>query len=474
MNARFLLGKFEMKALFLLGKFKMKCYTKAIMAGPIYIERTIDGYLREWKSQGRRKPLLVRGVRQCGKTSAIRNLARSFETYIELNLEKQAELRSIFEGDIDCKKIIARLELEYSAKIQEGKALLFIDEIQECPRAISALRYFYEEMPALHVVAAGSLLEFVLNGRKRGESFDFPVGRVRSLYMYPFSFREFLMAKGEALLCRYLDTLEIGKQENMAHGKLTSLYKQFLIVGGMPEAVREYIESGSLFACQQVHRDILLNFKDDFAKYSADVPTDIIGRVFDYALHNVCCQTKSSSAVKGISSYYFDECVSLLSRAGLVIPVKASSCDCIPLGVGGKEVNKKLLFFDSGVYLTENKLDASGMLAAQAFDEMNKGAVVEMQTGLEIQKNASAYGETALYYWYQSGANAEVDYVYQKGAHIIPLEVKASGKGSMQSMRSYLKKFPDVPYGIRISMEDFGNYEAIRVYPVYAVSRIVE
>lgn len=205
----------------------------------MYIIREIDRTLTEWKTQGDRKPLLLRGVRQCGKTSSVRNLAVSFEHYAEINFEKQHSLSRLFEGDLNISSIIAKLEIETNTPIIPGKTLLFMDEIQACPRAITALRYFYEEMPELHVVAAGSLLEFVLNRKKQKDKIDFPVGRIRSLFMYPFSFREFIKGCGQGRLCEYLDQLNHETEENMMHEKLLEWYKTFLVVGGMPEAVKK-------------------------------------------------------------------------------------------------------------------------------------------------------------------------------------------------------------------------------------------
>ena len=154
--------------------------------------------------------------------------------------------------------------------------------------------------------------------------------------------------------------------------------------------------------------------------------------------------------------------------------MKASSCDVLPLGGSEKETNKKLLTFDTGIYLTACDLSAADILASDVFKRMNKGNVVEMQTGLEMVKNTDPFQEAAVYYWYRSGANAEVDYVLQIGNHIIPLEVKASGKGSMQSIHSFLAAHPEVPYGIRVSLENFSAYEKIRVFPVYAVRKIMK
>jgi hypothetical protein len=434
----------------------------------VYISREIDNVLSGWKNEKRRKPLLLRGVRQCGKTSAVRKLGETFESYVEINFEKQPNICDIFEGDINIKKLVGRLELQMSQKIIPGKTLLFIDEIQECPRAITTLRYFYEDMPELHVIAAGSLLEFVLSGK---EALDFPVGRVRSVFLYPFSFMEFLKGTGEEILYDFLMNINEWKEENPAHSRLLEIYKTFLVVGGMPEAVAEYASSGSLLECQQIHRDIVLNFMDDFNKYSPHVPADMIRRVFEYALHNVCGQTKASSAVEGISTYYFDESINLLRKAGLVYPVKATPCKNLPLGASEKNANKKLLVFDTGVYLTVCGLNVGELLSAEIFSDLNKGNVVEMQTGLEMIKYSSPYTEAKVYYWYRSGANAEVDYVITENNTIIPVEVKAAGKGRMQSIRSFLDTVDMSEYGIRVSMENFSRYDDIYVYPVYAVSK---
>ncbi len=437
----------------------------------MYIERKIDAYLKEWIEDPRRKPLLVRGVRQCGKTSAVRRLSESFDNYIELNLDKSPKYKEIFKDDMDMDRILSRIEIESGIRIIPGKTLLFIDEIQEEPGAISALRYFYEEKPDIHVIAAGSLLEFVLNGKKGKKVRDFPVGRVRSIYMYPFSFPEFLKGMGQDILYEKL-VAEEPETDEFIHEKLLELYKLFLVVGGMPEAVAVYKKTESLLECQRVHRDIITSFMDDFEKYSDTVPSETIRRVFEFALRNICLQTKASSAINGISAYIFDECIRLLRRAGLVFPVKACSCESLPFGASEKDTNKKLIVFDSGVYLTECSLDVGELLSADVFDKMNKGDVVEMQTGLELIKNSDPYRDTDVYYWYRQGANAEIDYVTEQQGLIIPIEVKASGKGRMQSMRSFLNTHPASPYGIRVSMENYDIYDDIRVVPVYAALRL--
>ena len=437
----------------------------------MYIQRDIDRTLSEWKEEVRRKPLMLRGVRQCGKTSAVRHLSESFCSYVEINLEKQPGICRLFDGDLDIRRIVSRLEIYAETRIEPGDTLLFIDEIQECPRAITALRYFYEEMPELHVIAAGSLLEFVLNGKTT--KVDFPVGRIRSIYMYPLSFNEFLSGVGKSMLRDHLENPDYINERNEAHNELIEAYKTFLVVGGMPEAVAAYADTGSIFACQQIHRDIIANFMDDFNKYSSTAKPETIRKVFLFAIHNICSQTKASSAIPGLSAYLFDECVQLLRRAGLVYPIKASPCDTMPLGSSEKETNKKLIVFDTGVYLTECGLDTGEILDAKIFDEMNKGSVVEMSTGLEMLKYSSPYTEGTLYFWYRSGANAEVDYVIQKNSVAIPVEVKASGKGSMQSMHSFLDTHSKTPYGLRVSLENFCEYDRIKVVPAYAMCTVI-
>ena len=438
----------------------------------MYIKRDIDRALEEWRDSPSKKPIILRGVRQCGKTSAVRHLAESFPYYLELNFEKQESLCEIFEGDMDIQKIISRLEIESGVRIVVGETLIFMDEIQVCPRAISALRYFYEELPSLQIIAAGSLLEFVLGRKKDDRYFEFPVGRVRSLFMYPLSFLEFLRGSEMHILVEQLLTNPVSEPSD-AHDRLIDLYKVFLITGGMPEVVADYFENKSFLSCQQIHRDIYINMIDDLEKYD-ELPTDVLRRVFDYCVHNVCSQTKASSAITGISAYYFDEAVRLLNNAGLVYPVKASSCDTLPVGASEKETNKKLIIFDTGIYLTECGLDTGGILGADTFDDINKGDVVEMQTGLELIKYADFYAKRELFYWYRSGASAEVDYVIQQGQSIVPVEVKASKQGGMQSMHSYLKTHPDAPYGIRVSLENYSSYDKIRVLPAYAMCRVGE
>ncbi len=438
----------------------------------MYIVREIDSALIDWKDSKEAKPLLIRGVRQCGKTSSVRNLGKEYEIFIEINFERDPSFSEVFEPDLNVDRICSEIELKTGKEIRDDSTLLFFDEIQNCPKAITALRYFWETKPTLHVIAAGSLLEFALNNRKNRISF--PVGRVRSIYMNPLSFCEFLSALGKDLLAAKLRKND-GIVSDAVHAEYLGLYRSFLVVGGMPEAVLEYANSGSYLRCQRIHRDIVDNFENDFGKYSDSVDPEEINDVFQFVFRNVGNQIVLSKAIPGMKAARFKTVLDLLSLAGLVHQVRSSTCESLPLGCGNKNIFIKTLCFDTGVYLTKKGYDATEILRAVNLDSLNKGAIVEMQTGLELMKNADRYQKSELYYWKRTGANAEVDYVIQKKDKIIPVEVKSNTTGKMQSMAEYLKTH-DAPYGIRVSLENFAcsSYQnrQIHVVPVYGVNTI--
>jgi len=433
----------------------------------MYIVREIDKEFLEWRNSSVIKPILVHGVRQCGKTASVRHLGSTFETFIEINFEKEPSFSAIFNSDFDISRICSEIELKTGKTISDTSTLLFLDEIQECPNAITALRYFKEDRPSLHVIAAGSLLEFALGKSKN--QISFPVGRVRSIYMYPLSFREFLSALSKEKLAENLASKDKSLSEAV-HEECLNLYKKFLVVGGMPESVREFAYSGSYLNCQRIQRDIIDNFENDFGKYSGRIPPEEIKEVFDFSFRNIGNQIVLSRSIPNMKAARFSTILNLLSMAGLVHKVKSSTCESLPLGSGNKNISIKVLTFDTGVYLTKQGYDATELLNAVNLESLNKGSLVEMQTGLELLKNSDKYQKAELYYWKRTGANAEVDYVIQKGESIIPIEVKSNSTGKMQSMAEYLKTH-NAPFGIRVSFEKYGistfKNSTIHVTPVY-------
>jgi predicted AAA+ superfamily ATPase len=234
-----------------------------------YFFRNIDSDLLAWSKEPDHKVLLLRGARQVGKSSAVRNLGKQFEYFLEVNFEEDREVRRFFEGgSLSPLPIIEKLSIKYGVPIVAGKTLLFFDEIQACIPAISSLRFFYEKMPELHVVAAGSLLEFALE-----EIPSFGVGRITSMFMYPFSFYEFLTALGEDMLLNAIRKADsTNPLHEVIHNKTIELLKRFLVVGGMPEAVVKYVKTTDLLQVQKVLNSLLVSLKNDFAKYKKQVP----------------------------------------------------------------------------------------------------------------------------------------------------------------------------------------------------------
>lgn len=435
-----------------------------------YFKRHIDKYLEDWKISSNRKPLLVRGARQVGKSSAVRHLGEGFKYFIEINLERQGNIKALFGDNLDIKKLCSQLSAIYNTPIIPGETLLFIDEIQESQRAISSLRYFYEDYPELHVVAAGSLLEFTLK-----ELPSFGVGRIRSMYMYPFSFDEFLEAQGLSMQVEYKrDEADCEHPLPMPlHEEMTSQLRSFYLVGGMPEAIRIWVDTNDYNECATVHNDILDTYLDDFKKYK----TRISPLLLSQTLKSVALQagekfiyTQVSDNVNGTT---VKEALALLTLAGLIAPVTHTAANGIPLGAEINPKFRKYLFLDIGLMQSLLGIQPADILIANETDFINKGGLSEMFAGLELIKYADYLKKTELYYWQrmERNAQAEVDYVISRKGKIYPIEVKANYSGSMQSMYKFLE-LKGCEYGIRTSLEPFSSYEKVKVIPLYALSNI--
>ena len=435
----------------------------------MYIERNIDKELLFWKDEDNRKPLLVRGARQVGKSSSIRKLGEHFHSFLEINFEEHKDVHSLFKGNLTPELLCENLSVMFDIDIIPGKTLLFFDEIQTCIPAISSLRFFYEKMPELHVIAAGSLLEFALT-----EIPSFGVGRIRSIYMYPLSFDEFLIGLGQRKLLNAKRKADARNPlTTPIHEKLLSLLKKFLIIGGMPEVVEKYASKNNLRECQRILDDLIVSFRTDFAKYKHKVPSSRIREVFESVVHQSGGKFVYKKASQDLNTQQIKEALELLIMAGLVIPVTHTSANGIPLGAEANPKKRKMLLLDTGIFQRLIQLDISELLFSEDFKLVNKGGIAEQLVGLEILKNASCYNQTELFYWHREAlnSNAEVDYLIQKQNSIIPIEVKSGTKGSMNSMFLFLTE-KNSSYGCRLSLENFAEYENIKVYPLYAFSNI--
>ena len=433
-----------------------------------YIKRNIDKVLLSWKADTDRKPLLVRGARQVGKSSTIEQFGSNFEHFITVNFEKSKKLQSIFDGDLDVKEICLKLSVHFKRPIVPEKTLLFFDEIQSCPNAIMSLRYFYEDYPELHIIAAGSLLEFAFE-----ELPTFGVGRIDTLFMYPFSFQEFMLACGEEILWN-----EVCKSSPkkplfpLFHEKCLDLLKKYLIIGGMPAAVSNFVKNNDILKVQKTLDSLIISFQNDFAKYKKRLPALLLHEVLASVVKQSGGKFVYSKAAE-TSRYKIKQAVDMLIMAGLVIPVVSSSANGIPLGAEVNHKKCKMLLLDTGIFQRLLDLQLSEILFSDDFEVINKGAIAEQFAGLELIKNSSPYTPENLYFWTREKekSQAEVDYLIQCNEKIIPVEVKSGKSGKMQSMHMFLTEKRS-EFGIRTSLENFTEYGNIQVYPLYAIGNI--
>lgn len=414
--------------------------------------------------------MLLRGARQVGKSSSVRQLSKHFEFFLEVNFEEHKRVHSLFDADLSPHEICDNLSIMFNVPVTGGRTLLFLDEIQACVPAISSLRFFYEKYPGLHLIAAGSLLEFVFE-----EMPSFGVGRIRSMFIYPFSFDEFLSACSENLLLKARQEASVDYPlKDALHQKLLTFLKKFLVLGGMPEVVAKYVQNNNLSDCQRILDDLIISLKADFTRYRKKVPMLRISEVFESAVQQSGSKFKYAGVTSEANHKQIKEALDLLILAGLVIPVTHTSANGIPLGGEADFKKRKMLIFDTGIYQRLSGLNIQDVLFEERFDLVNRGRLTELFVGLELLKASSCYESHNLYYWHREAhnSNAEVDYLIQNGQEIVPVEVKSGTKGSMQSLYLFLKE-KNRPYGIRVSLENFSSYDQIRVYPLYSVSKIV-
>ena len=453
-----------------------------------YIKRNIDVELLEWKDNPMRKPLLLRGARQVGKSSAVRHFGKEFQFFAEVNFERHKTVKTFFQGDIDIHLIVQKIAIYINVPIEEGKTLLFLDEIQECPEAIMALRFFKEDYPGLHVIAAGSLLEFTLQ-----ELPTFGVGRIHTLFMYPMTFDEFLNANNENGLISMKKQADSQHPLDAAfHEKLIEYFRIYLLVGGMPEAVLAWIKTHNFNQCSHIQEDIILTYEDDFSKYKKRVSPDLLRTT----LHGICHQPGEKITFKQISADYrssqIREAVRLLTLAGLVIPVIATSGNGIPLDAEANEKNMKILLLDSGLLLSVLQLEGNLaqhlvelIMTGSPQDLVNKGGLVEMVAGLELLRNKPCVQRQKMFYWEKSGNSiAEIDYLDTFHLKVTPIEIKSGTQGGMKSLWQFMRE-KRLTEAIRCSFENFGEFtytdpqadnaeRHITIIPLYALENLRE
>jgi len=427
------------------------------------MKRALYQSMLDWKNSPNRKPLILQGARQVGKTWLMKEFGKNeFEQVVYLNFESSERLKSLFRADFDIKRIIGIIEIEANLKIQKDSTLIIFDEIQEAEKGLTALKYFYEQAPEYYIVAAGSLLGVSLQKQT-----SFPVGKVDFLRMYPMSFIEFLENIGQTLLKEYLE------EENWVviepfHEKLVTLLRLYYFVGGMPEAVADYLQFENLNSVRAIQEKILMGYENDFAKYA---PNEIVPKIRLVWTHLISQLTKENRKFvygqikKGSRAKDFETAISWLSNAGLVLKVNCVEKPTIPLSAYANIDAFKLFCLDIGLLNAIAGIDPKILLERNLILTELKGALTEQFVAQQLKIKHE------IYYWATANSSAEVDFLIQKNGEIIPIEVKAEENLRSKSLKIFFEKHGSARV-IRTSMSYFRTQDWLTNVPLYGIDGV--
>lgn len=440
-------------------------------------------YLEQWITGSMRKPLLIRGARQVGKTWLVRNLAENTKKQlIEINFEKNPELYNAFSTN-EPGIILRNIELIMHLKINIDQSILFLDEVQVFPELITKLRWFYESLPALPVVAAGSLLDFAL----AEHTFSMPVGRISYLHINPFSFEEFLVAKKYDHLVSFFKTFQLkDKIQNVLHTNFMNLFREYLVVGGMPAAVSAWITTNSLHDVALAHSELVLSYRDDFAKYAGKIPTRYLEETMA-AIPKLLGQKFIYSHVNpDVKATMMKDALNLLCKARVCYKVRATSANGLPLLAEVDDRRFKVEFIDVGLVSTLLGLRLDQIESAGDINLINQGAISEQVVAQLLRCTEPGYIEAHNYYWCreEKSSNAEIDYIIQHHSNIIPVEVKSGKTGGLKSLQVFmqLKKRQlavrinsDTPSFVSVNVKSYDSkpvsYELLSI-PFYFIEQL--
>ena len=394
-------------------------------------------YLQEWGKDKEHKPLIIRGARQVGKTYLVRAYAKKkFTNIAEINFDLTPEKAEYFKAaDVD--EIVQLLEADLNQRIKPGKTLLFLDEIQAAPEVLHKLRYFYEQKPDLHVIAAGSLLDFLLKRAK----FSMPVGRVEYMHLASMDFEEYLLAIGEKHLYDLLKSFEIGKAiPSPLHQKLMKLLQWFLVIGGMPSAIKLYIQNNDIERVQREHHSIIQSYIDDLNKYAGRYNPVMLQTIFRKIPFLLTEKIKYVNIIPDEKTTNLAACLELLELAGVTHRIYHTAANGIPLGAEKKERDFKLLFLDVGMASTILGVRLNEIYLAENPMTVNKGALSEQFIGQHLLHARKPFITPEIYFWNRQKKNstAEVDYIHSIGQNVIPVEVKSGKTGTLKSLHQFL------------------------------------
>ena len=438
----------------------------------MYLPRNIDTTLTSWALRPDRRPLVLRGARQVGKTAAVNALGKSsglFENFVKIDFEEDPSLAAVFAGALTAERIVRDLEAVTGQAVKAGKTLLFFDEVQACPRCLTSLRYFREQIPQMHVIAAGSLLEFVLG------DISMPVGRVEYAYLRPMAFGEFLRASGRGLLDERrpeLSAWPATRTPSAVEAKaLDTAYKEYAIIGGMPEAVATYVTSNSFLETAKVHERLLRAFRDDIPKYAqGDLQRTNLAKAL-LALASATGQQVTYTKLIDDDAKRTKQSLHLLEQAMLVAIARAASASGLPLGASASAKCLKPIYLDIGLMQR-----ACGRSAAQVLESKDlladfKGQIAEQYVGQELLAEAGGSENEQLYFWQRTerGSTAEIDFLLSRNGSIVPIDVKSGPAGRLRSLHLFLAAHPQIPFAYCLQQRaTLEQAEKIRFVPLWS------
>lgn len=417
------------------------------------MKRDIIDKLIRWKDSKRRKPLILTGVRQCGKTYSLKEFGKHyFEDVCYINFEESSQLASIFEYDFDVNRIIKEIEFHSGQKILAGRTLLIFDEIQECPKAITSLKYFCENLKELHLVCAGSLLGVAL----KQENISFPVGKVNRMQMYPMSFKEFLMAVGHE---KYIDLFSAWTVDrvipDLYEVPMKKLLREYYYVGGMPEAVKEFVETGDLEEVAEIQKEILSDYADDFSKHAPITEIEKIRMLWDSVPKQLAKENNKfifSHVKEGKRSHELEAALQWLRNAGLIYQLELVHNAEIPISANADATYFKVYMSDIGLLGRRLGLSYNDFQNMDDVVGTFKGAIVENYVLNELLAL-----EKEPYFW-KSANTAEVDFIYESDGEVYPVEVKAATNTQAKSYKNFCRKY-HVQKGYKMSLKNIASNE---------------
>ncbi len=424
------------------------------------MKRLIINQLISWKENSQRKPLILNGARQVGKTYILKAFGKlHYRNVAYVNLDSQKELAKVFEQDFNVTRIIRSLSAFLNIHIEPQHTLIVLDEVQECPAALHALKYFCEDAPEYHVVVAGSLLGISLHGNS-----SFPVGKVDMLRMFPLTFEEFLMALGEEQLIKLMKDGETEVIDTLSW-RFVDCLRQYYYTGGMPAVVKEYITSGNLQSVRQLQKQILFDYRRDFSKHAPAEQVPRINLVWDSIPAQLARENKKfiyGALKKGGRAKEFEMAIQWLIDAGLVYRVYRANKPSLPLKFYEDLSAFKLFSLDVGLMGAMADSPAEAVLVNnQAFVEY-KGAMTELYVLTQLQPTG-----IPIYYYSSNDSLSEIDFLVQSGARIVPIEVKAEVNVKSKSLSAFIQKHPDLT-GLRLSLLPFQTQDWMENRPLYA------